>query len=207
MMRWSLWWRRCAGELRKCLLWAILCLPSNHGAVLRCSHCLQRYTSHTVKAGWPLSAAHHRFAPLLHSCRARVGLKDPNRPCAALLLVGPTGVGKTELSKVLAEQYFGTHDAIIRLDMSEYMERHSVSKLIGAPPGTAASLGRGLGVACVARTADAAHRVLCSLPKARAWPGWTCSGPGVMKQLHCMPSPCYSHLLMPAAGCRLHRVR
>lgn len=68
-------------------------------------------------------------------CRARVGLKDPNRPCAALLLVGPTGVGKTELTKVLAEQYFGTQDAIIRLDMSEYMERHSVSKLIGAPPG------------------------------------------------------------------------
>lgn len=72
---------------------------------------------------------------LLCPCRARVGLKDPNRPCAALLLVGPTGVGKTELTKVLAEQYFGTHDAIIRLDMSEYMERHSVSKLIGAPPG------------------------------------------------------------------------
>lgn len=69
-------------------------------------------------------------------CSARVGLKDPNRPCAALLLVGPTGVGKTELTKVLAEQYFGTQDAIIRLDMSEYMERHSVSKLIGAPPGT-----------------------------------------------------------------------
>ncbi|KAF6252630.1 ClpD chaperone, Hsp100 family [Scenedesmus sp. NREL 46B-D3] len=68
-------------------------------------------------------------------CRARVGLKDPHRPAAAMLLVGPTGVGKTELSKVLAEQYFGTQDAIIRLDMSEYMERHSVSKLIGAPPG------------------------------------------------------------------------
>mmetsp|Transcript_10026 Transcript_10026/g.21446 ORF Transcript_10026/g.21446 Transcript_10026/m.21446 type:complete len:958 (+) Transcript_10026:149-3022(+) len=67
--------------------------------------------------------------------RARCGLKDPNRPVACLLFVGPTGVGKTELAKVLAEQYFGSREAMIRLDMSEYMERHSVSKLIGAPPG------------------------------------------------------------------------
>ena len=67
--------------------------------------------------------------------RSRCGLKDPNRPIASLLFVGPTGVGKTELAKVLAEQYFGSRDSMIRLDMSEYMERHSVSKLIGAPPG------------------------------------------------------------------------
>ncbi|KAA6426559.1 MAG: ATP-dependent Clp protease ATP-binding subunit clpA protein [Trebouxia sp. A1-2] len=67
--------------------------------------------------------------------RARVGLKDPNRPIAALMFCGPTGVGKTELTKVLTEQYFGSTDAMLQLDMSEYMERHSVAKLIGAPPG------------------------------------------------------------------------
>lgn len=67
--------------------------------------------------------------------RARVGLKDPNRPIASFLFLGPTGVGKTELSKALAEFIFGDENAIIRLDMSEYMERHSVSKLIGSPPG------------------------------------------------------------------------
>lgn len=68
-------------------------------------------------------------------CRSRCGLKDPNRPIASLLFVGPTGVGKTELAKALAEHYYGSREAMIRLDMSEYMERHSVSKLIGAPPG------------------------------------------------------------------------
>ncbi|EFJ49084.1 ClpD chaperone, Hsp100 family [Volvox carteri f. nagariensis] len=68
-------------------------------------------------------------------CRARCGLKDPRRPVASLLFVGPTGVGKTELAKVLSEQYYGSRDALLRLDMSEYMERHSVSKLVGAPPG------------------------------------------------------------------------
>ncbi|CAI5496347.1 unnamed protein product [Closterium sp. Naga37s-1] len=67
--------------------------------------------------------------------RARVGLKDPKRPTAAMLFCGPTGVGKTELSKALAQHYFGSEEAMIRLDMSEYMERHAVSKLIGAPPG------------------------------------------------------------------------
>ncbi|MEW5310576.1 MAG: hypothetical protein WDW38_002362 [Sanguina aurantia] len=67
--------------------------------------------------------------------RARCGLKDPSRPIASLLFVGPTGVGKTELTRVLAQQYFGSRDAMIRLDMSEYMERQSVSKLVGAPPG------------------------------------------------------------------------
>ncbi|XP_011658949.1 chaperone protein ClpD, chloroplastic [Cucumis sativus] len=67
--------------------------------------------------------------------RSRVGLKDPNRPIAVLLFCGPTGVGKTELTKVLARCYFGSEAAMLRLDMSEYMERHSVSKLIGSPPG------------------------------------------------------------------------
>ncbi|KAH7522519.1 hypothetical protein FEM48_Zijuj07G0147100 [Ziziphus jujuba var. spinosa] len=67
--------------------------------------------------------------------RSRVGLKDPDRPTAALLFCGPTGVGKTELTKALAECYFGSEEAMLRFDMSEYMERHSVSKLIGSPPG------------------------------------------------------------------------
>eukprot|EP01025_Chloroclados_australasicus_P048433 TRINITY_DN548_c0_g1_i1.p1 TRINITY_DN548_c0_g1~~TRINITY_DN548_c0_g1_i1.p1 ORF type:complete len:860 (+),score=126.08 TRINITY_DN548_c0_g1_i1:108-2687(+) len=67
--------------------------------------------------------------------RAASGLKDPQRPIATLMFVGPTGVGKTHLAKMLSEQLFGKQDAIVRLDMSEYMERHSVSKLIGAPPG------------------------------------------------------------------------
>eukprot|EP00850_Spirogloea_muscicola_P004076 SM000017S02816 [mRNA] locus=s17:439366:444207:- [translate_table: standard] len=67
--------------------------------------------------------------------RARVGLKDPSRPIAAMLFCGPTGVGKTELTKALAQHYFGSEEAMVRLDMSEYMERHSVSKLIGSPPG------------------------------------------------------------------------
>lgn len=67
--------------------------------------------------------------------RARAGLKDPNRPVGSFIFVGPTGVGKTELSKALAETVFGSEDNIIRVDMSEYMEKHSVSKLVGAPPG------------------------------------------------------------------------
>ena len=67
--------------------------------------------------------------------RARVGLKDPNRPIGSFLFLGPTGVGKTELSKALAEAMFGDENAMIRVDMSEYMEKHSVSKMIGSPPG------------------------------------------------------------------------
>ncbi|MEY8517450.1 ATP-dependent Clp protease ATP-binding subunit [Lachnospiraceae bacterium 29-84] len=67
--------------------------------------------------------------------RGRVGLKDPNRPIGSFLFLGPTGVGKTEISKALAEAMFGSEDAMIRVDMSEYMEKHSVSKMIGSPPG------------------------------------------------------------------------
>ena len=67
--------------------------------------------------------------------RARAGLKDPKRPIGAFLFLGPTGVGKTELAKALAEALYGDEDMMVRLDMSEYMEKHSVSKLIGAPPG------------------------------------------------------------------------
>jgi ATP-dependent Clp protease ATP-binding subunit ClpC len=67
--------------------------------------------------------------------RGRVGMKDPRRPIGSFLFLGPTGVGKTELTKVLAEELFGSEDAMIRLDMSEYMEKHSVSRLIGSPPG------------------------------------------------------------------------
>jgi len=67
--------------------------------------------------------------------RSRAGLKPKHRPIASFLFVGPTGVGKTELTKALAEELFGTRDSMIRLDMSEYMEKHSVSKLIGSPPG------------------------------------------------------------------------
>jgi len=67
--------------------------------------------------------------------RARVGLKDPKKPIGTFIFLGPTGVGKTELSKALAEVMFGDENAIIRVDMSEYMEKHSVSKIVGSPPG------------------------------------------------------------------------
>ena len=67
--------------------------------------------------------------------RARVGLQDPNRPIGSFIFLGPTGVGKSELCKALAEAVFGEEDNMIRIDMSEYMEKHSVSRLIGAPPG------------------------------------------------------------------------
>jgi ATP-dependent Clp protease ATP-binding subunit ClpC len=67
--------------------------------------------------------------------RARAGLKDPQRPVGSFIFLGPTGVGKTELTKALAKQLFGSEDALIQLDMSEFMERHSVSRLVGAPPG------------------------------------------------------------------------
>ena len=73
---------------------------------------------------------------LVHAIqRSRVGLKDPKRPIGAFMLVGPTGVGKTHLTKMLAEEMFGSADALIRIDMSEYMEKHTVSRMVGAPPG------------------------------------------------------------------------
>jgi ATPases with chaperone activity, ATP-binding subunit len=67
--------------------------------------------------------------------RARVGLRNPDRPIASFIFAGPTGVGKTELTKALAAYMFGTEDTMVRLDMSEYMEKHTVAKLIGSPPG------------------------------------------------------------------------
>ena len=67
--------------------------------------------------------------------RARAGIKDPNRPIGSFIFLGPTGVGKTELAKTLAEALFDDERNIIRIDMSEYMEKHTVSRLIGAPPG------------------------------------------------------------------------
>src|SRR5690606_8699927 len=67
--------------------------------------------------------------------RARAGLKDPRRPIGSFMFLGPTGVGKTELTKALAEFLFGSEDALVQLDMSEFMERHSVARLVGAPPG------------------------------------------------------------------------
>ena len=67
--------------------------------------------------------------------RSRAGLQDPDRPIGTFLFLGPTGVGKTELARALAEFMFDTQDAMIRIDMSEYMEKHSVSRLVGAPPG------------------------------------------------------------------------
>src|SRR6185295_16590117 len=67
--------------------------------------------------------------------RARAGLQDPRRPIGSFLFLGPTGVGKTELTKALAEFLFDDDAAMVRLDMSEYMEKHSVSRMIGAPPG------------------------------------------------------------------------
>ena len=67
--------------------------------------------------------------------RARAGLKDPKRPIGSFIFLGPTGVGKTELARALAESMFGDDDAMIRVDMSEFMEKHAVSRLVGAPPG------------------------------------------------------------------------
>src|SRR5690554_2330575 len=67
--------------------------------------------------------------------RSRAGLQDPDRPIGTFLFMGPTGVGKTELARALAEFMFDTEDAMVRIDMSEYMEKHAVSRLIGAPPG------------------------------------------------------------------------
>ena len=95
--------------------------------------------------------------------RGRVGLKDPNRPIGSFLFLGPTGVGKTELSKALAEAVFGSEQAMIRVDMSEYMEKHSVSKLIGSPPGY---VGYEEGDSSVRRSAEI-RTVYCFLMRLR----------------------------------------
>ena len=67
--------------------------------------------------------------------RARAGIKDPRRPIGSFIFLGPTGVGKTELARTLAEALFDSEESVVRIDMSEYMEKHAVSRLIGAPPG------------------------------------------------------------------------
>jgi len=83
-----------------------------------------------------LIGQHHAIVAVSKAIRrARVGLRNPNRPIASFIFAGPTGVGKTELTKALSEYMFGTEDSMIRLDMSEYMEKHTVAKLIGSPPG------------------------------------------------------------------------
>ena len=88
----------------------------------------------------PASALHvpvlaSKLTLICSRVRSRAGLSDPNRPIASFMFLGPTGVGKTELAKALAVHLFNTEDALVRLDMSEYMEKHTVSRLIGAPPG------------------------------------------------------------------------
>ena len=90
-----------------------------------------------------------RPAPDWLSCRSRAGLSDPGRPIASFMFLGPTGVGKTELAKALATYLFNTEDAIVRIDMSEYMEKHTVSRLVGAPPGK--SLGAHRNACCALR--------------------------------------------------------
>ncbi|KAF9595074.1 hypothetical protein IFM89_036533 [Coptis chinensis] len=90
-----------------------------------------RWKTHSTKAVRAISCAIRR---------ARVGLKNPNRPIVSFIFSGPTCVGKSELAKTLATYYFGSEEAIIRLDMSEFMERHTVSKLIGSPPGYVGTL-------------------------------------------------------------------
>ena len=79
-----------------------------------------------------------RFAPSPPPSAARAGLQDPNRPLGSFLFLGPTGVGKTELTKALAEFLFDDASAMVRIDMSEFMEKHSVARLIGAPPAMSA---------------------------------------------------------------------
>ena len=83
-----------------------------------------------------LIGQHHAIVSVSKAIRrARVGLRNPNRPIASFIFAGPTGVGKTELTKALASYMFGSEDVMVRLDMSEYMEKHTVAKLIGSPPG------------------------------------------------------------------------
>jgi ATP-dependent Clp protease ATP-binding subunit ClpB len=102
--------------------------------------------------------------------RARAGLQDPNRPIGSFLFLGPTGVGKTELTKALAEFLFDDDTAMVRIDMSEYMEKHSVSPLIGAPPGY---VGYDEGGALTEAVRRRPYQVCCSTRSRRRTP--TCS--------------------------------
>ena len=101
--------------------------------------------------------------------RSRAGLQDPNRPIGAFLFIGPTGVGKTELARALAGFMFDSEQAIVRVDMSEYMEKHSVSRLVGAPPGYVGYEERGSPRRCGAGPT----RWCCSTSSRRRT--WTCS--------------------------------
>ena len=97
--------------------------------------------------------------------RSRVGLRDPKRPIGSFLFLGPTGVGKTELSKALAEAMFGDENALIRIDMSEYMEKHAVSRMIGSPPGI--TLATMKAVSCPRRFAVIRTWLSCSMRSRR----------------------------------------
>ena len=91
-----------------------------------------------MEDGWrsASSARKRRWPPVSKAVRrSRAGLQDPNRPIGSFMFLGPTGVGKTELTKALAEFLFDDEHAMVRIDMSEFMEKHSVARLIGAPPG------------------------------------------------------------------------
>ena len=97
----------------------------------------QRYSNVSLESqGLQQLVANSRQDDLAtHSRRSKAGIQDPNRPLGSFLFLGPTGVGKTELSKTLADFLFDNQKALLRIDMSEYMEKHSVSRLIGSPPG------------------------------------------------------------------------
>jgi ATP-dependent Clp protease ATP-binding subunit ClpB len=99
------------------------------GEVAKLIHMEERLHERVIGQGEAVEAVSNALR------RSRAGLQDPNRPIGAFLFIGPTGVGKTELARALAEFMFDSEDAIVRIDMSEYMEKHSVSRLVGAPPG------------------------------------------------------------------------
>lgn len=100
-----------------------------------CQPCIAFLFSYQPSARPPTSTQPQNSTIVRLLCRSRAGLSDPSRPIASFMFLGPTGVGKTELARALAVHLFNTEEAMVRLDMSEYMEKHSVSRLVGAPPG------------------------------------------------------------------------